>query len=97
MLLSSDGQEALEKLSEDTALVILDINMPRLDGYGFCERLDSYRPDGHELPIIFCTQDNSVALETLGKEMGAYLQKPVTEKQLLEVVQAQLSQQRIMV
>jgi len=60
-------------LSEDPALVILDINMPRLDGYGFC------------------THDKSIALETLGKEMGAYLQKPISEEKLLEVVESQLA------
>jgi len=78
-------------LSEDPALVILDINMPRLDGYGFCEKLNQNQPTGHELPIVFCTHDKSIALETLGKEMGAYLQKPISEEKLLEVVESQLA------
>ena len=40
---------------------------------------------------MFLTNEESVALELLGKEMGAYLKKPVAENELLDVIQSQLS------
>ncbi len=83
-----DGFQALEKMAEEPSLMLLDVAMPGLDGYGVCEEL---RQGGTELPIVFLTSIQSKALELLGKEYGAYLNKPVHENELLHVVKEQLA------
>lgn len=91
VILACDGEEALEMLSEKPDLIVLDVNMPRLDGFGFCEMLNRKNTLSQHVPIIFLTSENLVALELLGKEMGAYLKKPVKREELLSVVQERLT------
>lgn len=90
VIVANDGEEALEKLSENPSLIILDVNMPRLDGFGFCERL-AQDESNKDTPVVFCTTENSMALEMLGSEMGDYLRKPVDRDALLNVVEEQLA------
>jgi len=85
-----DGNDALEKLNQKPALIVLDINMPGLDGYGFYEQMSKMDPLYHDVPIVFLTTEKSKALEILGNELGAYLQKPVCSDELLDVVEEQL-------
>jgi len=48
-----DGQQALQILAEQTpesfGLILLDVNMPRMDGYGF---LEAYSADGRTAPVV---------------------------------------------
>lgn len=88
---ASNGHEAIDLLTNDFALMILDINMPGLDGYEVCEQLKSADVDLNSLPIIFLTSNDSHALELLGRQYGAYLQKPVSPEVLLSAVKEQLS------
>lgn len=90
VIVANDGEEALEKLSENPSLIILDVNIPRLDGFGFCQRLAESEAN-RDTPVVFCTTENSMALEMLGSEMGDYLRKPVDREALLSVVEEQLS------
>ena len=91
-VLANDGLEAIEKLSEDPALIVLDVNMPGLDGYGVCEKLRELGPDYDRLPIVFLTSLESKAMELLGREYGAYLNKPVQPQLLLDAVEELLGQ-----
>ena len=91
VVVACDGEEALGLIDHEPDLIILDINMPRLDGFGFCARLNEENPKFQHVPIVFLTTEESVALEMLGKEMGAYLRKPVSDDELLKVVQSQLA------
>lgn len=88
---ASNGHEAIDVLTDDFDLMVLDINMPGLDGYEVCEQLKSTDINLQNLPIIFLTSTDSHALELLGQHYGAYLQKPVSPKVLLKAVEAQLS------
>ena len=92
VITACDGFEAIEKLPEEPSLVVLDVNMPGLDGYGVCEKIREMGPKYESLPIVFLTSLESRALEMLGREFGAYLNKPVHEQQLLSVVEQQLTQ-----
>jgi CheY-like chemotaxis protein len=84
---AADGLESLEAVKRDCPqLAILDIRMPFLDGYGVCQELQKMGAPYSEIPIIFLTTLDSHALELLGDELGAYLQKPVRPQQLLETV-----------
>jgi CheY-like chemotaxis protein len=85
--MAADGLESLEVVRRECPqLAILDIRMPRLDGYGVCQELQKMGAPYSEIPIIFLTTLDSHALELLGDELGAYLQKPVRPKQLLDTV-----------
>jgi len=82
-----DGLEAVEQAREkEPALMVLDVNMPSLDGFGVCLELRRMGTPWSEIPIVFLTSSNSHALEILGEEMGAYLRKPVDEAALLQAV-----------
>ena len=72
------GQEALEQMHlEPPDLVLLDINMPQMDGYTVFKRMrDS--SELKKIPVIFLTADTKQESEILGFEMGAmdYITKP---------------------
>ena len=92
VITACDGLDAIEKLDDETSLMVLDVKMPGLDGYGVCEKLREFGSKYDELPIVFLTSLESRALELLGREFGAYLNKPVCQQELLSVVEEQLAQ-----
>jgi DNA-binding response OmpR family regulator len=91
VILACDGLEAVQLAQRDHPdLVILDIQMPEMDGYTACQKLLEHQSD---LPIIFLTKDSAKHLEALGSELGAYLHKPVCEQMLVSTVQSLLQLQ----
>lgn len=91
VITAANGNEAIERLQEEPSLMVLDIEMPGMDGYGVCEKLRELGKEYERLPIIFLTCLESKALELLGHEFGAYLKKPVHPGELVSVVKKQLS------
>ena len=86
--LAADGQEAVQFARRDRPdLVILDIQMPEMDGYTACDEILALADRATKLPIIFLTKVTAKHLNALGSELGAYLRKPVTEQQLLSTVE----------
>ncbi len=86
-----DGIEALSKISEKPDLIILDIMMPKLDGYEVCKKIRA--TSGFEItPIIFLTAKSGEVNEILGLELGAndYIQKPISPKKLIARVKSNL-------
>lgn len=84
---ATDGVEAVQKIcAENPVLAIVDINMPELDGYGVCQTIRDIGRPWNETPVIFLTSMQSHALEVLGREMGAYLKKPVDPDTVLKAV-----------
>ncbi len=77
---AADGQEALDVArTENPDLVLLDLRLPRLDGYQVCQRLKSDPAMSH-IPIIMITAFLTGSSDTVrGIEYGAddYLNKPV--------------------
>lgn len=87
VITASDGCEAVDQIcAQRPFLAVLDINMPIMDGYGVCQELKRRGEPLDRLPVVFLTTLRSRALEMLGGEMGAYLQKPVDPDELLEAV-----------
>lgn len=80
-----NGIEALEKaLVKSYDLYIVDVNMPKLDGYGFLKEFR--RQDGNlQSPAIMVTTESGEHDRTLGYAAGAnlYLTKPIKPKDLL--------------
>jgi len=81
---ATDGQEALDKAAETQAdLVILDLHMPRLDGFGVLERLRSdsrYR----DIPIVALTASAMAgdSERAIASGFTAYISKPVRMAEL---------------
>ena len=83
-----DGAEALSLIRQcQPDLAVLDVVMPGIDGYGVCEQLKQMGSPSSELPIVFLTCVKSRALELLGQEYGAYLNKPVEAGPLLMAIE----------
>ncbi len=77
-----NGQQAIELLDEDENidLLLLDINMPGVDGYEVCRQLK--QTNAHkDIPIIFITANNNEEAEAKGLELGAvdYITKPFSQ------------------
>ncbi|HSL43103.1 MAG TPA: response regulator [Anaerolineales bacterium] len=84
-----NGQEALDAIQrERPALVITDIMMPRLDGFGLVHRL-RINPETRDIPVIFLTA-TYVALEdkafALGIGATRFIEKPVNFERFLETI-----------
>jgi putative two-component system response regulator len=80
-----DGVEALEAVeAEEPDLILLDIDMPRLDGIAVCERLKAH-PTRRLIPIVILTASNDRDTKLRGIAAGAddYLSKPFDSKELL--------------
>ncbi len=89
--LACDGKEAVAMARRDHPdLVILDIQMPEMDGYTACEEILALDDRSSDVPIIFLTKDTAKHLNALGDELGAYLQKPVCDETLVSTVQSLL-------
>jgi DNA-binding response OmpR family regulator len=87
---ASDGEEALYRVSiNDYDLVILDVLLPRTDGFEVCRQL---RVTGLALPVLMLTARTSVADRIAGLNTGAddYLTKPFDFQELLARVRALL-------
>ncbi|NVM21732.1 MAG: response regulator [Desulfobacterales bacterium] len=79
-----DGEEGLKLVAEyDPDLIILDVMMPKLDGYEVCRRLKSDENTKY-IPILMLTVKGDVADKVKGLDMGAdhYLAKPFDYKEL---------------
>lgn len=89
---AATGVEALAQISEERPfLAIVDINMPEMNGYELCEKLKQMGRPWDQMPILFLTSQNSHALEVLGRELGAYLRKPVSSEMVLNTVNSLVS------
>ena len=92
-----DGQEALEAVrGRKPALVISDIMMPRLDGYGLCDKLRSQASTAL-IPFIFLTAKDHTDDRVRGIRTGAdgYLTKPFNRDELLALVETVLRRHRV--
>jgi DNA-binding response OmpR family regulator len=84
----SDGEAALEAvIKHRPALVVLDVMLPKLDGFEVCRKL---RASGDQTPIIMLTARDEDIDKILGLELGAddYLTKPFNPRELIARVKA---------
>ncbi len=90
--LALDGQEALEKIAEELPdLVLLDIQMPGMDGYEVCRRIKA-NPDTEQLPVIFLSALNETADIVRGFDVGGvdYVSKPFKFREVMARVESQI-------
>ncbi len=97
VLEAKDGQDAVEKLLSGTQVsaVICDIEMPRLDGYGFLARVKS-DPKFSDLPIAMLTSRSGDKHRQLAMTLGAaaYFSKPYNERELLTTLLRVITESR---
>lgn len=89
---ATDGQEALDRIYQHLPdLIILDLNMPRLNGYQVCERLKA-DPKTANIPVLMLTAWAGPDQRVKGLQLGAadYLAKPFDYRELLARVQTRL-------
>jgi two-component system alkaline phosphatase synthesis response regulator PhoP len=86
---ASDGREAMEKLSEETDLVVLDLMLPEIDGMEVCRRMRGSEKL-RQIPIIMLTAKGEEVERILGLEMGAddYMTKPFSPRELVARIKA---------
>jgi two-component system chemotaxis response regulator CheY len=89
LVYASDGRQALDRLREhpDIDLVLLDVNMPNMNGLEFLAQL---RADGAraDLPVIIISTEGRDEDTVRGMEAGAtaYVKKPFHTEEILDVI-----------
>jgi twitching motility two-component system response regulator PilG len=93
VIMSSDGFDALAKICDHNPdLILVDIMMPKLDGYQTCH-IVKQNPAYAGTPVIMLSSKDGVFDRARGRIAGSdqYLTKPVTRDGLLTAVKTQLS------
>ena len=97
VIVARDGVEALEHLDKYSPdLVILDIVMPRMNGYQVCRKLKS-NPRTKDIPIIFCSSKSEEIDRYWGSKQGAdaYVVKPFQAGELIGTIKNLLRNQKL--
>jgi len=95
VMTASTGRAALEKVAvRRPDLILLDLMLPDIDGFGVCEILRSTEATA-TIPIVITSVWRSAGARRLGREFGAfdYLAKPFRADQLIDRVQRTLAAQ----
>ncbi|EFO81015.1 two-component response regulator [Oscillochloris trichoides DG-6] len=90
-----DGQAVLEQVrNQNFDVILLDVMMPRIDGFTACARLHA-DPQTRDLPVIFLTAKSQELEVQRGLEMGArgYIVKPFDVFCLVDRINAILGKQ----
>ena len=89
-----DGEQALQKAQETKPdLIVLDIMMPKLDGYETCKMLKADEATKN-IPVILLSAKGRNVDQKVGFEVGAddYITKPFSPRKLVERINAILGQ-----
>ncbi|MBF0455427.1 MAG: response regulator [Magnetococcales bacterium] len=95
ILVASDGPQALLQVREELPdLILLDVIMPKMDGYEVCRRLKADE-ETRNIPVVFTTANTDTEEIIKGLQAGAsyYLTKPIDIKMLKAVVKSVLTDQ----
>jgi two-component system chemotaxis response regulator CheY len=85
---ADDGVQAIDMLANETPdVIITDINMPRLDGFGFIEEVRN-NPKYRAIPILVLTTENSPEMKERARRSGAtgWLVKPFDTAKLTDAI-----------
>ena len=94
VVLAADGEEALSKFyREQPDLVVLDVMLPKLDGFGVCRQIRAEST----VPIIIVSALDTTSEKVAGLELGAddYLPKPFAPRELEMRIAAVLRRQEV--
>lgn len=87
------GRQVLERMSDDFDVIVLDINMPDMDGFETLERLNQQNVD---IPVLFLTGAGSMDYAMKAINLGAYdfLTKPIADIELFHAKVKQAAEKR---
>ncbi len=91
VITATNGEEGVEMVAESKPdLILCDISMPKLDGYGVLEKIRN-SAETETIPFIFLTAFTEKSNMRQGMEKGAddFLMKPFTRDELLAAIEAQ--------
>lgn len=83
-----DPVKAIDFLNENNVdLILLDIYMPKIDGFNFFDTISNMKKNNH-IPVIFMTSSKDPRIEIQGLVMGAvdFIHKPITKEKLLSKI-----------
>lgn len=92
----SKGMRALKYLKKETPdLIILDIEMPEIDGYQMLEMIRE-KPDLREVPVIFLTSNSDKEYVVKAVKNGAddYALKPIEEESFMDKIHRLLKEEK---
>ncbi|TAJ81103.1 MAG: response regulator [Gallionellaceae bacterium] len=95
VVLAEDGFDGLCKVVDTRPdIILVDVMMPRLDGYQTCALIKSHH-DFRDIPVVILTSKDTLFDRARGKLAGSdqYLIKPFNKKSLIETVLAHTQQQ----
>jgi len=86
---AADGEEALDNISAEIDLVVLDLMLPKIDGMEVCRKIRG-NDELRKIPIIMLTAKGEEVERILGLEMGAddYMTKPFSPRELIARIKA---------
>jgi two-component system chemotaxis response regulator CheY len=84
---AENGQDAMDKLSSDIDIFLVDVNMPVMGGFEFIEKLKQ-KPEYKSKPVIFLTTESSTEKKEKGKALGinGWVVKPFEPASFLKVI-----------
>ena len=85
---AQDGLDGLDKVQLHTPdLIICDVMMPKLDGYGFLKK--HLASEQAIIPVVLLTAKTEELDEIIGKDLGAkeYIKKPFSFQELKQIVE----------
>ena len=94
VIAAHDGQEAWERIVKEVPdIIILDLNMPRMDGWTVLSQLRQHPPTKRWQPVIIVSAQNELASFQKGMSMEAdhYLAKPCQIEDVLKAIRLMLS------
>jgi CheY-like chemotaxis protein len=88
ILEASDGEQGVKLAGEKIPnLILMDIMMPKMDGYAACTEIKANQSTRH-IPVVMLTAVGYDLNKKLAKQMGAdgYVTKPFSRQQLLDAI-----------
>ena len=83
---AENGSDALNKLSPDISIILLDVFMPVMNGIEFLKNLKTQKPEYSNIPVIVLSTDETQKNEVLSWGATDFIQKPVNPVNLLEKI-----------
>jgi len=94
---ASDGVEAMERLEDFTPdLILLDITMPRMDGYQVCKMIRANSVT-HNVPVVMISGKDGFFDKVRGRMAGTtgYITKPFGPETLMKTVETYLAEETV--